>query len=422
MIIKGKPRSGPVALAKHLGNAEKNERVTLIETKGVVASDLRGALVEMDAYAAGTKAEKPLYHAAISPEPPHRLSPEQRAEAINALEAQLGLRGHSRVVVMHEKLGREHIHVVWSRIDLERMRAVSDSHNYRKHEEVARDLERRFGHERVQGAHHERDGVKRPERTPSRAELRQEERTGIKGKAVREEVTALFKDSNSAVGFKDALVERGYVLARGDKRDFVIVDKAGGIHSLARRIADVKAAELRHYMEGLDKTVLPDVERAKRIAEERRKQSFEREQAKKRARLEKGYAGGDDYVTQATAAQRDFEKRQSELNKKQNNAVRMFDYGETNAERAKKERQAKLDRNESEAQQHRDEEVRKQQAAKASGDTKSELPEVKGEMSDEKQRRMERLMRASRRDDERDGDRDPDRQPRAPGGGRTRSR
>jgi hypothetical protein len=162
MIIKGKSRSGPSALAAHLGNAEKNERVALLETRGTVARDLRGALVEMDAHAAGTRCKNPLYHAAISPAPPHRLTDEQRVAAIDALEAKLGLIGHARVVVMHEKLGREHIHVVWSRINLNTMRSVSDSHNYRKHEEVARNLERRFGHERVQGAHHERDGVERP--------------------------------------------------------------------------------------------------------------------------------------------------------------------------------------------------------------------------------------------------------------------
>ena len=35
-------------LAKHLGNAETNERITLLETRGTVANDLRGALVEID--------------------------------------------------------------------------------------------------------------------------------------------------------------------------------------------------------------------------------------------------------------------------------------------------------------------------------------------------------------------------------------
>ena len=78
MIIKGKSRAGPQQLATHLGNAEKNERISLIETRGTIAQDLRGALVEMDAYAAGTKCERSLYHAAISPEPPHLLTSEQR--------------------------------------------------------------------------------------------------------------------------------------------------------------------------------------------------------------------------------------------------------------------------------------------------------------------------------------------------------
>ena len=273
MIIKGKSRSEPSALAAHLGNAEKNERVQLLETRGTVATDLRGALIEMDAYAVGTRCEKPLYHAAMSPEPPHRLSPEQRNEAITTLEDKLGLTGHARVVVMHEKEGREHIHVVWSRINLDRMRSVSDSHNYRKHEEVARDLERRFGHDRVQGAHVERDGVTRPDRTPSRAELRQEDRTGITGKQVKADVTAAFRASDGPEAFKTALEHAGYLLAKGDKRDFVVLDQAGGVHSLARRLDGMKAAELREYMAPIDRESLPDIEQAKAMQLARAKES-----------------------------------------------------------------------------------------------------------------------------------------------------
>jgi hypothetical protein len=347
MIIKGKSRSGPAALAAHLGNAEKNERVSLLETRGTVADDLRGALVEMDALAVGTRCEKPLYHAAISPEPPHRLSPEQRAEAIEALEAKLGLVGHARVVVLHEKLGREHLHIVWSRIDLDRMKSVSDSHNYRKHEEVARDLERRFGHERVQGAHAERDGpdgekVLRPDRTPSRAELRQEERTGIKGKQVKEEVTAAFQAADNADAFKSALEDKSYLLAQGDRRDFVIVDRAGGIHSLARRIEGMKAAELREYMSSLDRSQLPTAEaaRAAQIAREResrseemrareavdvarrkdeddRRRQREEKDARNEANLEAKYARGEDYVSQTHAALKDHKLRQDQLDRLQ---------------------------------------------------------------------------------------------------------
>ncbi|MBO9499551.1 MAG: relaxase/mobilization nuclease domain-containing protein [Novosphingobium sp.] len=227
MIIKGKSRSGPAGLARHLGNTEKNERVRLVETRGTVACDLRGALIEMDALAVGTRCELPLYHANIDPQPPHRLTPEQMMQSVDAVEKELGLEGQPRVVVLHEKEGREHLHVVWSRIDIEHMRAIPDSHNYRKHEIVARDLERRFGHDRVQGAHHERDGVERPARTPSRAELRQEERTGIKGSEVRAKVMIALQRSDGPEAFRAELARRGLQIAQGDRRDFVLVDHAG---------------------------------------------------------------------------------------------------------------------------------------------------------------------------------------------------
>jgi len=310
MIIKGKSRAKPVSLTVHLSNETMNEHVALIETRGTVAADLHGALIEMAAVAAGTKCEKPLYHAAISPEPPHLLTPEQREEAVDALEKELGLDGHPRVIVLHEKLGRQHIHVVWSRIDIQTMKAVHDGHNYRKHEKVARDLERRFGHPRVQGAHHERDGVKRPERTPSRAELRQEERTGISGKAVRAEVTEAFRSSDTPEAFKQALEDRGMILAKGDRRDFVIVDKAGGVHSLARRIEGIRAADLRAFMAPLDRDSLLSIEDLKFVIEER---SHAARQAKPADELDltKAYGRGDDYVSQSTAAQRDFDQRRA---------------------------------------------------------------------------------------------------------------
>jgi hypothetical protein len=309
MIIKGKSRTTPQQLATHLGNAEKNERVSLVETRGTVARDLRGALVEMDAYAIGTKCEKSLYHAAISPEPPHRLTDDQRTEAIDALESKLGLEGHARVVVMHEKLGRQHIHVVWTRIDLEKMRSVSDSHNYRKHEEVARDLERRFGHDRVQGAHHERDGVARPDRTPSRAELQQQERTGITGKQVKEEVTVAFRLSDGPVAFRAALEDRGYLLARGDRRDYVIIDRRGGIHSLARRIEGIKAADLREFMAAMNPESAPNIEHTREIVAERERRASELKESNKEARTEVGDPRREDYASQTMTARTDRRRR-----------------------------------------------------------------------------------------------------------------
>lgn len=422
MIIKGKSRAGPSALAAHLGNAEKNEVVKLLETKGTVANDLRGALIEMDAYASGTHCEKSLYHAAISPEPPHRLSQEQRVEAVNALEEKLGLDGHARVVVMHEKLGRQHLHVVWSRIDLDQMKSVSDSHNYRKHEEVSRDLERRFGHEKIRGALAERDGKGRPQRTPSRAELRQEERTGITGKEVKAQITAAFKESGDAEQFKSQLEQKNYILAQGDRRDFVVVDRAGGIHSLARRIDGIRAADLREFMDIIDRETLPTAEEARQTALERDRQ---RRDSREEALIQANYSKGDDYVSQTQAALKDHERRQERLNnddpRPQRPEVRATEDDD---------RRQQQDRAQQQDDDHRgreaEEAARRNQNEKTIGDGDRTVERrATTEMTDAQRERMDRMLASEKKDRQHDDtldDTERDRQHEAPGGGHTRSR
>ena len=118
-----------------------------------------------------------------------RITAEQWRATINRLGEKLGLSGQPRVVVMHEKHGREHVHVVWSRVDGASMKAIADSFNYRAHEEVAREMERAFGHEHTQGAHVERDDVARLDRTLSHRDRQQSERTGIDVGALTEKIT-----------------------------------------------------------------------------------------------------------------------------------------------------------------------------------------------------------------------------------------
>ena len=265
MIIKGKSRGNGGQLGQYLVTPGKNENVRVLEIRGVAAQDVPGAVLEMGALGDAARTEKPLYHAQISARAGERLTEEQSMRAVDLLEEKLGLSGQPRVVVIHEKKGREHIHVVWSRINLERMAAISDSHNYRKHEEVARALEREFGHEHVQGAHAEREGKPRPKRTPSRAEMQQAERSGLTPQQITEDVTALWRGTDSGKAFAAALADAGYVLARGDRRDFVIVDPKCGTHSLARRIEGVRVKDVRDRMVDVDTRELPNVAQAKAI-------------------------------------------------------------------------------------------------------------------------------------------------------------
>jgi hypothetical protein len=156
------------------------------------------------------------------------------------------------------------VHVVWSRIDLDTLRAIPDSHNFRRHEIVSRELEREFGHARVQGAHIEREGD-RPARTPTHAEMQQAERSGIDRHEAKAQLTEIWNRTDSGKAFSAAIEEQGWMLARGDRRDFVVVDQAGEVFSLARSIDRAKAKDIRQRMADLDAGNLPTVRQAKKL-------------------------------------------------------------------------------------------------------------------------------------------------------------
>jgi hypothetical protein len=93
--------------------------------------------------------------------------------------------------------------------------------------------------------------------------MRAAARSGIDPVAMKAELTDLWKSSDNGQAFAAALDERGYVLARGDRRDFCVVDSAGTAHSLARRLDGVKAAEVRAFMGDVDRDKLPSVAEAR---------------------------------------------------------------------------------------------------------------------------------------------------------------
>jgi hypothetical protein len=59
------------------------------------------------------------------------------------------------------------------------------------------------------------------------------------------------------------LEEQGMVLARGDRRDFLAIDRAGGIHALGKRILGASAAKIRAHFADLSRNDLPTVAEAR---------------------------------------------------------------------------------------------------------------------------------------------------------------
>jgi|HubBroStandDraft_5_1064220.scaffolds.fasta_scaffold07285_3 hypothetical protein len=259
MIIKGDPAGSVAYWSKHLLRDDTNEKAEIREISGLSATDLLGALREMQAVASGSRSEGNfMYQANINPLAHEHLTPEQWKEAIDTLERNLGLEGHQRVVVEHIKEGRQHYHVIWNRVDIETMKVADMGGNYRIHTDTARALEAKFN--------------LRPTPTPSpgerthRDELWEEraaERSGIDIKAMREEVTKIWNSTSTGAEFKSAIEKHGYILARGDRRDFCLVDRAGDAHSLARRLDGPKTADVRERMSDVSRDDLPTVQEAR---------------------------------------------------------------------------------------------------------------------------------------------------------------
>lgn len=221
-------------------NEKDNERVRLVEVTGFAHDDVGDAFRDMKAIAKGTRCENYFYHADMNPREGEYLTDEQWAGAVNTLETELGFNGQPRLVFEHEKEGRTHRHVIWQRIDVDSMTALPDSLTYQKHERAARQIEANCGLEPVESVLVKDRETPRPERRSKNFEGFRGVKSGLTPDQVKAEVTALWERTDSGASFMAALTENGYILCRGDRRDFCIVDPAGDEHSLARRVRERK--------------------------------------------------------------------------------------------------------------------------------------------------------------------------------------
>lgn len=257
MILKASQRGGSNQLAAHLLKTHDNEHVAVHELRGFSADDLRSALHEIYAVSRGTRAKQFLFSLSLNPPPSERVDVEAFEEAIEAVEQKLGLTGQPRAVVFHEKEGRRHAHVVWSRIDTGKMKAINLPHFKLKLRDVSRELYLDNGWKMPRGLLNSQE---RDPRNYTRAEWEQAKRAKQDPKALK----ALFQDcwaiSDSPKAFAQALQARGYTLAQGDRRGHVAVDFRGEVYAIARQVG-AKAQEIRAKLGDIEK--LPTVAEAK---------------------------------------------------------------------------------------------------------------------------------------------------------------
>jgi hypothetical protein len=259
VIIKGRAVRSIKHWGRYLSEVGENEKAVQHEIRGTVATKLKEALWEMWDIARATKTKGNfLYHASFNPPANESLTPEQWRHAIDLVEERMGFQGHQRIVYEHVKDGRQHFHVLWNRTDPENITIrdiKGDRYTLRR---VSNQLEREFGLTPTKAVRDYDDP-----RSYAEWEITGRGRQRLHVEQIKAELTALWKQTASARDFMAAVEERGYKFAKGDKRDFVVLDALGDVHSLARRLDGVRVADLRARMKHIDRDSLPDVEQAR---------------------------------------------------------------------------------------------------------------------------------------------------------------
>lgn len=281
MILNGSQRGGHGDLARHLLKPE-NEHVEVHEIRGFISETIEGAFKEAHAVSRGTKCRQFLFSLSLSPPEAENVPVKAFEAAIDTIERKLGLSNQPRAIVFHEKQGRRHAHCVWSRIDAEGMKAINLPHYKLKLRDVSRQLYIEHGWAMPNGL------IDRNLRNPlnfDRKEWFQAKRTKQDPRDIKGLFQQCWSSADSGKAFKQAMEERGYFLARGDRRAVVALDVHGEVYAIARwvnaktkdvlaRMGDLaalpsmeetqtKIAELvRHKMDGFIGGVISDFAQA----------------------------------------------------------------------------------------------------------------------------------------------------------------
>ena len=252
MVIKGKIRGNGKQLGEYLMARGDNETVSVLEVSGTATKGVENAVFEMGLKAEQSRSNKGLYHAQISPdiEASKTMTPEQWLRAVDVLAEELDMAKQPRVVVLHEKKGKDdqprtHAHVVWQRYDDEKKKIIDRKNNY-------------YGHDRA--------------RAILEKELKQERTPQTKDE--KELITQTYQNTPDGHTFLQEMAGQGMHVYRDEgKRSRVkYLNQSGTEKDLVRQITTAKTKEVRDKLKGIE---LPTLEQARqtqqRMNEEQRK-------------------------------------------------------------------------------------------------------------------------------------------------------
>ncbi|MGJ1334198.1 relaxase/mobilization nuclease domain-containing protein [Sphingobacterium siyangense] len=229
MVIRGNSRGNGSQLARYLTTQGDNEAIHLLEVDGnthATAKQLHDTLLSMSLMAELTKSAKGLYHAQINPAygEDKAMTDTNWQQAVDILAKELGFGGQRRAIVLHEKKGRTHAHVVWERYDYQTGKIIDTPFNYLAHDRARQAMERVFTQQQT------------PVKNNRQPEL-------------KEQLTEYWNNTVTATEFIKAVEQAGYLLAAGiAKRPFMVVDDHGRSFDLVRQLKGINTKAVRERL------------------------------------------------------------------------------------------------------------------------------------------------------------------------------
>ncbi|MCC6716319.1 MAG: hypothetical protein IT555_00380 [Acetobacteraceae bacterium] len=257
MIAKGNLHASGARLAAYMVTGKDGEKAELYQLRGFADAGIRDAFKTIDAAAKGSHCTKPFFHVQVrNPQGDRALTTKEWEHVADRIERINGLTGQPRAIAFHTdaKTGERHMHVAWSRIDEENLKARPLPFFKLRLKEVCRELEIELGLTQV------RNDRARPEiRAAQRGEQAQSKRLGNDDRAIRGAIRDAWERADNGKAFVAALAESGLVLCAGDRRDYVVMDERGGTHALGKRLLGVSAADTRKVLADLERDAMPSV-------------------------------------------------------------------------------------------------------------------------------------------------------------------
>jgi len=281
LVIKARSRRSIRYWTRHLTSTAENERVEMVEKHALMGESVRGMLREMHGYGRlALRCQNFLHIASFNPETHEHPTEDQWQQIYEIYERRRGIPAEQpRFVVEHEKKGRIHRHVVWLRLDLATLRAFPDAFPLQVCLAAQQEIEEKLG---LTPARHQ---LKTGAKVRSWERMRGE-KSGVNPHDVTAEITSLFRQSQNGAEFVDALHRHGYQFVQGD-RAFCVLDQAGDVHSLVRRIEGINTKELKAFLNGIELSGIPTVEQMRTQRRERKPCEKGRGQKKQSARNRK---------------------------------------------------------------------------------------------------------------------------------------